>query len=110
MQRSTDASPTSRSQRSEKSLTGEVRLVENLSQNERGEMFSLMARYFSNVSRTVFERDLSEKEWCILLTDASGHVKGFSTMMRDHPFSSLASPARPKPSMTPGAAVGGTDR
>ena len=81
MQRSTDASPTSRSQRSEKSLTGEVRLVENLSKKERGEMFSLMARYFSNVSRTVFERDLSEKEWCILLTDASGYIKGFSTMM-----------------------------
>ena len=81
MQRSTDASPTSRSQRSEKSLTGEVRLVENLSQKERGEMFSLMAQYFSNVARTIFERDLSEKEWCILLTSASGRVKGFSTMM-----------------------------
>jgi hypothetical protein len=81
MQRSTEASPTSRSQRSEKSLTGEVRLVENLSQKERRQMFSLMARYFSNVSRTIFERDLSEKEWCILLTDASEHVKGFSTMM-----------------------------
>ena len=81
MQRPTDASPTSRSQRSEKSLTGEVRPVERLSTKERREMFSLMARYFSNVSPTVFERDLSEKEWCILLTDASGHVKGFSTMM-----------------------------
>jgi hypothetical protein len=44
-------------------------------------MLSLMGRYFSNVSRAVFERDLSEKEWCILLTDPSGRVKGFSTMM-----------------------------
>lgn len=41
----------------------------------------MMGRYFANVSRTVFERDLSEKEWCILLTDASGRVRGFSTMM-----------------------------
>ncbi len=81
MQHPTDASPTSRSRRSEKGLTGEVRPVERLSPGERGEMFALMGRYFANVSRTVFERDLSEKEWCILLTDASGRVKGFSTMM-----------------------------
>jgi hypothetical protein len=81
MQHPTDASPTSRSRRSERDLTGEVRPVENLTSGERGEMFSLMRRYFANVSRTVFERDLSEKEWCILLTDASGRVKGFSTMM-----------------------------
>jgi len=44
-------------------------------------MFSLMGRYFANLSRAVFERDLSEKEWCVLLTDASGRVRGFSTMM-----------------------------
>jgi hypothetical protein len=81
MQRPADASPTSRSQRSEKGLTGAVRPVESLTSEERGEMFSLMERYFTNVSRTVFERDLSEKERCILLTDASGRVKGFSTMM-----------------------------
>jgi len=44
-------------------------------------MYALMERYYSNVSRAVFDRDLSEKEWCILLTDASGRVKGFSTVM-----------------------------
>jgi hypothetical protein len=81
MKSSTGASPTSRSQRSEKRLSGEVRRVESLSSKEIDEMFSLLARYFSNVSRIVFEWDLSEKEWCILLTDASGHIKGFSTMM-----------------------------
>ena len=81
MQRPTDASPTSRSQRSENALTGEVRPVEGLSTGEIGEMFALMGRYFSNVSRSNFERDLLEKDWCILLTDASGRVKGFSTMM-----------------------------
>lgn len=81
MQRPTDESPTSRSRRSENSLSGEVRPVVRLSSREREEMFSLMVHYFSNVSRTVFERDLSEKEWCIVLTDDSGRVKGFSTMM-----------------------------
>ena len=84
MQRPTDASPTSRSQRSEESLIGKVRTVESLSSRERTEMYSLMAQYFSNVSRSVFERDLSEKEWCILLADASGRVRGFSTMMLIH--------------------------
>ena len=81
MHRPTDESPTSRLRRSENSLSGEVRPVARLSSREREEMFSLMERYFSNVSRAVFERDLSEKEWCILLTDDSGRVKGFSTMM-----------------------------
>ena len=81
MPRPTDASPTSRSPRSEEGLSGEVRTVESLSYGERTEMYALMERYYSNVSRTVFERDLSEKEWCILLTDAPGRVRGFSTMM-----------------------------
>ena len=81
MPRPTDASPTSRSQRSEEKLIGEVRPVESLSSRERDQMYDLMERYYSNISRIVFEQDLSEKEWCILLTDASGRVRGFSTMM-----------------------------
>ncbi|MGI8911319.1 MAG: hypothetical protein ACR2JR_12325 [Rubrobacteraceae bacterium] len=64
-----------------RSLSGEIRRVPDLSPDEREEMLSLLAHYFENVSRTTFERDLSEKEWCILLTDGSGRIKGFSTMM-----------------------------
>lgn len=80
MKSSTGAPFTSKSQRSEGSLTGEVRRVESLSSKERDAMFSLMTLYFSDVSRTIFERDLSEKEWCILLLDARNRIKGFSTM------------------------------
>jgi hypothetical protein len=81
MEGSTTAPRTSRSQHYERGLSGDVRCVESLSLEKRGEMLSLMARYFSNVSRSVFERDLSEKEWCVVLTDGSGRIKGFSTMM-----------------------------
>jgi hypothetical protein len=55
---------------------------EALSPRERDEMFALLASYFDGVDRTVFERDLAEKQWVILLRDADGRVDGFSTLMR----------------------------
>jgi hypothetical protein len=64
-------------------LAGRVQLREELTPIERGQMYELFARYYANVSRTHFERDLAEKEWVILLTDAaSGQTQGFSTLMR----------------------------
>jgi hypothetical protein len=46
-------------------------------------MFSLLGHYFTNITRNEFESDLAEKEWAILLRDtATGHIKGFSTLMR----------------------------
>jgi hypothetical protein len=46
-------------------------------------MYHLLARYFTNVTRLQFDRDLAEKEWVILLADpSSGQIQGFSTLMR----------------------------
>jgi hypothetical protein len=65
-----------------RSLRCEVTLREELSPRERDEMFALLASYFDGVDRAVFERDLAEKEWVILLRDDDGSIDGFSTLMR----------------------------
>jgi hypothetical protein len=45
-------------------------------------MFALMQRHYENVHRDVFEADLTEKEWVILLWDtATGALCGFSTQI-----------------------------
>src|SRR6187549_821036 len=52
-----------------------------LSARDRDEMFALYASYFA-ADRDVFERDLDEKHWVVLLRDDEGRVDGFSTLMR----------------------------
>ncbi|MBV9492676.1 MAG: hypothetical protein JOZ54_00390 [Acidobacteria bacterium] len=61
---------------------GAVVLRRDLSARDRDEMFALFAAYFSGTARAVFERDLEEKEWVIVLRDARGAIDGFSTLMR----------------------------
>ncbi|NJN84116.1 MAG: hypothetical protein HC802_18795 [Caldilineaceae bacterium] len=46
-------------------------------------MYNLLAAYFENVTEEHFTRDLNEKDWVVLLSDASsGVVKGFSTLLQ----------------------------
>ncbi|HSP17666.1 MAG TPA: hypothetical protein VLV78_23175 [Thermoanaerobaculia bacterium] len=54
----------------------------SLSSGERDQMFALFSDYFAHVTREVFEHDLDEKDWVILLRDDDGSVSGFSTLMR----------------------------
>jgi hypothetical protein len=64
-------------------LFGQVERIEDVSPTQRSHMYTLLATYFSNVTRSQFEADLAEKEWVILLADAtSGQIQGFSTLMR----------------------------
>lgn len=62
-------------------LQGHVLDVGNLTPSQRNAMFVLMEQHYDNARREVFDADLAEKHWVILLTDADGHVKGFSTQM-----------------------------
>jgi hypothetical protein len=75
MTSSTHALAISRSPRSD------VARQSALTRGERDEMFALLATYFVNVERAVFERDLAEKEWVILLRDEDESIAGFSTLM-----------------------------
>jgi hypothetical protein len=45
-------------------------------------MFALYTTYFAAKDRMVFERDLAEKDWVILLRDDDGAIDGFSTLMQ----------------------------
>lgn len=63
-------------------LNGRLVPVSDLSDAQRNEMFSLMATYYEHTDRIVFEADLDEKQWVILLQDPSDCVvRGFSTQM-----------------------------
>ena len=63
--------------------TGSVRLVEDLTERERDQMYFLMNRYFAEVTRNRFEEDLAEKTWaCVIHDPRSEQVVGFSTLMR----------------------------
>ena len=74
---------TSSSLRSEGgAVRGVVLRVDELSRRDRDGMFALYSRYFATASQTVFERDLDEKHWVVLLRDGDGAIGGFSTLMR----------------------------
>jgi hypothetical protein len=60
--------------------------VSDLTPGQKDRMFNLMDEYYNNVTRQIFERDLSEKQYVILLEciNTSG-IEGFSTQMT-YPF------------------------
>lgn len=44
-------------------------------------MFRLLDAHFTGVTPAVFDRDLAEKNWAILLTDDARRIVGFSTLL-----------------------------
>ncbi len=63
-------------------LSGRLVEVVNLTDSDRHEMFSLMESYYEHMDGVVFEADLAEKQWVILLQDPIDRgVRGFSTQM-----------------------------
>ncbi len=63
-------------------LNGRLIRVANVTNSERNQMFSLMETYYEHMGRSVFENDLYEKQWVILLEDPTDRVvRGFSTQM-----------------------------
>lgn len=64
-------------------LHGQIAPPHTLTDIQRTEMYTLLQAYFDNVTRPQFEADLSEKDWCVVLTEtATQQVRGFSTLMR----------------------------
>ena len=63
-------------------LNGRLVRVADVTDSERDAMFSLMETYYDQTDRSVFEADLDEKQWVILLHDPTDSiVRGFSTQM-----------------------------
>jgi hypothetical protein len=48
---------------------------------DRNAMYGLLQRHFDGVQRSVFDADLAQKNWAILLEDETGLLKGFSTLL-----------------------------
>ena len=64
-------------------LDGRLVARDELTPQLRDSMFALLDRHYDNVTRDIFETDLAEKEWVILLFDpASQALCGLSTQMR----------------------------
>lgn len=59
-------------------LEAVITKVDRVSDGQKDAMFQLHRRYFANVVQEVFLRDMSEKDWVILLLDGR-EVVGFST-------------------------------
>lgn len=65
-------------------LKGCVVSVKKLTANDIGEMYELMAEFYTNIERKVFLQDLYEKEYCAVLRDVEGIIRGFSTQKMIH--------------------------
>jgi len=60
-------------------LHGKIVEAKLLTEQDRKEMFSLMEEFYDDTALNVFMKDLEEKDYCILLFDEVGRIKGFST-------------------------------
>lgn len=61
-------------------LTSSVRAVDSLSTDERQAMHDLMTAHYEAVPRGIFNRDLSAKDEVLMLHDADGSLRGFTTL------------------------------
>lgn len=62
-----------------KELQGRVVRANELNKDQRSQMYLLMDLFYERMSWSSFERDLSEKDYCILLENEEGIIRGFST-------------------------------
>jgi hypothetical protein len=60
-------------------LSSTIARIPKTPEADRERMFALHSRYFSNVRRETFFRDMAEKDWVIILRDGR-EIVGFSTL------------------------------
>ena len=62
-----------------KDVYSKVVRIDQISDIEKTEMLKLMKEFYDNVLDSSFNHDLEEKDYCIILYNEDGMVKGFST-------------------------------
>lgn len=62
-----------------KKIYGEMKQKNKLTITEKNQMLTLMKEYYEDVLKENFDKDLEEKDYCIMLYNEEGEVKGFST-------------------------------
>jgi hypothetical protein len=60
-------------------MLGRLVTQTSLTSEERSAMFQLLSEHFDGVTREVFDRDLAEKNWAVLI-ESNGELLGFSTL------------------------------
>lgn len=61
-------------------LHAQIREVNKLGVDDKGDMYALFAQYYDSTSEETFLADLSDKDHVFLLSDCSGQLQGFSTL------------------------------
>jgi hypothetical protein len=62
------------------SLSAQIVSIREIIAAERHAMYALYDRYYGGSNAALFLSDLSEKDYALLLRDASGSIRGFSTL------------------------------
>lgn len=62
-------------------LNGRLVARAHLSSSTIHAMFALLGSHFAGVCRSIFDADLAEKNWIILLEDEERQLRGFSTLL-----------------------------
>ena len=60
-------------------LQGSIVKINQVSEKQLKEMYSLMAKFYSNITKKNFTKDFLDKDFCIILKDEEDKIKGFST-------------------------------
>lgn len=60
-------------------IMSKVKLISEIEELEKNEMFQLMKEFYDNVDEQIFISDLLDKDYCIMLYNEENIVKGFST-------------------------------
>ena len=65
-------------------LSGKLEEIKALSAEDIDMMYELMDTFYDNMTRKNFMEDLSRKDYCIVLRDEAGVIRGFSTQQIMH--------------------------
>ncbi|MGV8906881.1 MAG: hypothetical protein ACOH15_09805 [Acetobacterium sp.] len=60
-------------------LVGKITEAHLLNEKDKETMYQLMNAFYDDVRPDAFDKDLREKDYCILLLDEAGVIRGFST-------------------------------
>ena len=60
-------------------LQGSIVKINQVSEKQLKEMYSLMAKFYNNITKKNFTKDFLDKDFCIILKDEEDKIKGFST-------------------------------
>lgn len=56
--------------------------IGDLTESDSQRMYEILCEHFADVDRKVFDSDLREKSWVVLVEDDRGEIQGFSTLQR----------------------------